>query len=366
MAARFPRQLRRVRGQDIDAYAAAAASGRGKARLWSARRRGHARVLRRASAQAAADQAAPRPRHLSISVLASRSSHPHFVALDSRAVELIDRTMIDLGRDIAIYRRTIDRMTIGVPKSLFIVEFHGFEDARCWRGLADLEAMMADLGFPGGVIRATAARFPGQIAEVREAGLNIMMSMKGERQADLPSSRIRRSSWRTSPNTRTSQRGDRAARHPRHMVAPRFRRLPSRSASPQYERPRRRSAHARIAEECFALVREYKGSHSGEHGDGIAEASSTNRCSALASCGPSRPSRTRFDPIGHAQPEPTSSARRASTIAQLFRYPPSYRPDPGFQPRLDWSQYPGPLGGLIGAVEMCNNNGHCRRSSMRA
>jgi FAD/FMN-containing dehydrogenase len=24
-----------------------------------------------------------------------------------------------------------------------------------------------------------------------------------------------------------------------------------------------------IAEECFALVREYKGSHSGEHGDGI-------------------------------------------------------------------------------------------------
>ena len=25
-----------------------------------------------------------------------------------------------------------------------------------------------------------------------------------------------------------------------------------------------------VAEECFALVREYKGSHSGEHGDGIA------------------------------------------------------------------------------------------------
>src|ERR1700716_845502 len=24
-----------------------------------------------------------------------------------------------------------------------------------------------------------------------------------------------------------------------------------------------------VAEECFALVREYKGSHSGEHGDGI-------------------------------------------------------------------------------------------------
>jgi Fe-S oxidoreductase len=27
---------------------------------------------------------------------------------------------------------------------------------------------------------------------------------------------------------------------------------------------------------------------------------------------------------------------------------------------LDWSEHPGPLGGMLGAVEMCNNNGTCR------
>ncbi len=44
----------------------------------------------------------------------------------------------------------------------------------------------------------------------------------------------------------------------------------------------------------------------------------------------------------------------------LFRYPPGYAPAPGFTPKLDWSDHPGPLGGMLGAVEMCNNNGTCR------
>ena len=53
----------------------------------------------------------------------------HIVALDPEAVELVDRTMIDLGRAIPIYRATIDQMLIGEPDSLLIVEFHGHEDA---------------------------------------------------------------------------------------------------------------------------------------------------------------------------------------------------------------------------------------------
>src|SRR5262249_14659782 len=44
----------------------------------------------------------------------------------------------------------------------------------------------------------------------------------------------------------------------------------------------------------------------------------------------------------------------------LFRYGPGYTPIGGFTPKLDWSDHPGPLGGMLGAVEMCNNNGTCR------
>ena len=103
----------------------------------------------------------------------------HIVALDPEAVELVDRTMIDLGRGIPIYRATIDKMLIGEPDSLLIVEFHGHEDGPLLAKLAELETLMGDLGHPG-VVRATDAAFQADIASVREAGLNIMMSMKGD------------------------------------------------------------------------------------------------------------------------------------------------------------------------------------------
>ena len=33
-----------------------------------------------------------------------------------------------------------------------------------------------------------------------------------------------------------------------------------------------------------------------------------------------------------------------------------------FTPALDWSDYPGAIGGFQGAAEQCNNNGACRKS----
>src|SRR6202165_2740019 len=44
----------------------------------------------------------------------------------------------------------------------------------------------------------------------------------------------------------------------------------------------------------------------------------------------------------------------------LFRYPPGYRVEE-IKTALDWSAYPGAGGGFQGAVEMCNNNGACRK-----
>src|SRR5258708_15863705 len=44
----------------------------------------------------------------------------------------------------------------------------------------------------------------------------------------------------------------------------------------------------------------------------------------------------------------------------LFRYAPDYRVGE-LKTMLDWSAYPGAGGGFQGAVEMCNNNGACRK-----
>ena len=58
-----------------------------------------------------------------------------------------------------------------------------------------------------------------------------------------------------------------------------------------------------IAEEAFAMVREYKGSHSGEHGDGIVRSEFHEAMFGAAHRpAPSRRSRTRFDPDGLLNP----------------------------------------------------------------
>src|SRR3546814_11922703 len=45
----------------------------------------------------------------------------------------------------------------------------------------------------------------------------------------------------------------------------------------------------------------------------------------------------------------------------LFRYPPDYAV-PELETAFDWSAYSGTGGGFQGAVEMCNNNGACRKA----
>src|SRR5258706_10430504 len=67
----------------------------------------------------------------------------------------------------------------------------------------------------------------------------------------------------------------------------------------------------------------------------------------------------RFDPDNVLNPgkivDPPKMADR-----WLSRYPPDYRVGE-LKTVLDWSAYPGSGGGFQGGVEMCNNNGACRK-----
>jgi Fe-S oxidoreductase len=67
----------------------------------------------------------------------------------------------------------------------------------------------------------------------------------------------------------------------------------------------------------------------------------------------------RFDPTGLMNPGKIVRASRMDDRS-LFRFKPDYRV-PEMGTALDWSAYPGAGGGFQGAVEMCNNNGECRK-----
>src|SRR6202043_1949946 len=112
----------------------------------------------------------------------------YLVRLRPIAVELVDRTMLTLGREIEMFKPIISTAVRGDPDAVLIVEFAEEDQAENIRRLKQLGELMADLGFGwnnaqrkwGGVVEITEPALQTGIAEFRAAGLNVMMSMKQE------------------------------------------------------------------------------------------------------------------------------------------------------------------------------------------
>jgi len=108
------------------------------------------------------------------------------------------------------------------------------------------------------------------------------------------------------------------------------------------------------------MVRQYKGSHSGEHGDGLVRSEFHQEMFGPELVRAFEEVKDSFDPQGVMNPGKIVRAPKFDERS-LFRYPPEYKVR-DFEPVLDWSAYPGVIGGFQGAAEQCNNNGACRKS----
>src|SRR5438045_4754136 len=104
------------------------------------------------------------------------------------------------------------------------------------------------------------------------------------------------------------------------------------------------------------MVREYKGSHSGEHGDGLVRSEHHEAMFGPRIVRAFEEVKDSFDPAGLFKP---GKIVRPSTMddRSLFRFKPGYRQVP-LDTVLDWSEW----GGFASAAEMCNTNGACRKS----
>ena len=107
------------------------------------------------------------------------------------------------------------------------------------------------------------------------------------------------------------------------------------------------------------MVREYKGSHSGEHGDGLVRSEFNEAMFGSRLARAFEEVKDRFDPNGLYNPGKVVRPPKFDDRS-LFRYAPGYHGE-DIKTHLDWSAYPGAGGGFQGAVEMCNNNGACRK-----
>src|SRR5579883_765558 len=290
----------------------------------------------------------------------------HLVKLKPIAVELVDRTMIGLGRDIAMFVPVIESAVRGDPDALLLVEFAEEDQADNLQKLKQLSELMADLGFGwnnpsrkwGGVVEITEPALQAAIADFRAAGLNVMMSMK---EAGKPVSFVEDCAV-PLPHLAdyTARLNEVFAKHG--------------TSGTMYAHASEGCLHVRpvlnlkldkdvkamraIAEETFAMVREYKGSHSGEHGDGIVRSEFHEPMFGEKLVRAFEEVKDRFDPGHMLNPGKIVRAPRFDE-RKLLRYGPGYHAE-AMTTALDWSAYPGAGGGFQGAVEMCNNNGACR------
>jgi FAD/FMN-containing dehydrogenase/Fe-S oxidoreductase len=291
----------------------------------------------------------------------------HLVKLEPIAVELVDSTMVGLSRQIPIFRPTIEQFVRGEPAAILLVEFDEGSEAANQTKLDRLAETMGDLGFDwsgtdgrwGGMLPIADQRLQTQIAEVRKSGLNIMMSMKDQ---GKPVSFVEDCAVAledladyTDRLTQIFQRHGTTGTWYAHASVGCLHVRPVLNMKREEDVRKMRA----IAEEAFDLVARYKGSHSGEHGDGIVRSEFHERMFGSEIMAAFHSVKDAFDPDRRFNPGKIVEAPKMDDRT-LFRYPPDYQVKP-LKVAFDWSAYPGAGGGFQGAVEMCNNNGACRK-----
>jgi len=311
---------------------------------------------------------------------AAMDAAQHIVKLGPTAVELVDRTMIELSLANPAFKPTVETALIGKPAAILLVEFAGTEKAALLPQLKQLVELMGDLGLPGSVVEMPDDARQKNLWEVRKAGLNIMMSLKGDgkpvsfiEDCAVPLEHL--AEYTDALTEVFARYGSRGTWYAHASVG-------TLHVRPILDMRADGGAKMRaIAEEASVLVRKYKGAFSGEHGDGLCRGEWIEWQFGPVLNEAFRAIKQKLDPANLFNPGKIVDPPRMDD-GSLFRFAPPTAPRPyrriELKPVLDWSAWnvnadpvtekitaPGTggdsTGGLAKAVEMCNNNGHCRK-----
>ena len=291
----------------------------------------------------------------------------HLVKLRPIAVELVDRTMIALGRDIAMFQPIIGTAVRGDPDAVLIVEFAEEDQSENLQRLKQLGELMADLGFGwdkpqrkwGGVVEITEPSLQTGIADFRAAGLNVMMSMKQEgkpvsfvEDCAVPLPHL--ADYTERLNGIFARHGTRGTMYA-HASEGCLHVRPVLNLKLEKDVKAMRA----IAEETFEMVRDTRGRTPASMATAWFAPNSMKRCSAPASLPISGRSSSASTRATCSIPARSSIRQRWTTVrcSAIRRTIAS----PSSRPRSTGRLIPAPAVGFQGAVEMCNNNGACRK-----
>ncbi len=306
-------------------------------------------------------QLVPAPRHRVIavghftSVQAAIEATEDALACQPAAVELLDRTIIELSRQKIEYR-SLGTILRGDPEALLFVTFFGDTRAEAVAGLDRLEEGWQAHGHGYYTLRALDATEQAALLKVREAGLGLLMAAStGTRRPlafveDTAVEPAKLASYTSRFRQILDSHGLTAGFYGHCSVGClHIRPFVDLSAPGQPELVRA------VAEEVRELVLEYGGVNSSEHGDGLARSEFNRRVFGNQLYAAMQETKRLFDPENRMNPGKIVNAP-AMTDHLRDAVPPS---QPALSTRLRFDV----PGGMRGAADRCMNIGLCRKAS---
>ena len=277
------------------------------------------------------------------------------VKLKPTTVELLDKNLIDLAKAIPLYAGEINKYIKGDPEAVLMVEFIDEDLDLARQKLKDLESLVKTDNADNHFAAHENLQDQKAIFEIRKAGLNILMSMKGDKKAvafiEDCAVTLEHLDDYTSKLKEIFRKYNTSGMFYAHASVGTLHVRPVLNMKTEEDVKNMKS----IAEEAFALVKQYKGSHSGEHGDGIVRSEFHEMMFGKKIVSAFEEIKDTFDPKGLLNPGKIVRTFK-SDDRSLMRYKPGYKAE-NITTHYDWSAW----GQFSDAVEMCNNNGACRK-----
>ena len=306
-------------------------------------------------------QLVPAPRHRVIavghfmSVQAAIEATEDALACRPAAVELLDRTIIELSRQKIEYA-SLGTILHGDPEALLFVTFFGDSQAEAMAGLGRLEESWRAHGHGYYTLRAVDATEQAALLKVREAGLGLLMAAStGTRRPlafveDTAVEPAKLASYTGRFRQILDAHGLTAGFYGHCSVGClHIRPFVDLSTPGQPELMRV------VAEEVRDLVLEYGGVNSSEHGDGLARSEFNRRVFGDTLYAAMQETKRLFDPQNRMNPGKIVDAPAMTDHLRDAAQPPA----PTLTTRL---RFDAP-GGMRGAADRCMNIGLCRKAS---
>jgi len=277
------------------------------------------------------------------------------VKLKPTCVELMDQNLLNLAKEIPMYAAGIKKYIKGDPQAVLMVEFIDTEQSIYEKKIKDLEYLVLNQNKNNQFSHYSNLDDQKEVFEIRKAGLNILMSMKGDKKPvafieDCAVSLDHLAEY-TARLKEIFKKYNTSGMFYAHASVGTLHIRPVLNMKSDKDIKNMRS----ISQEAFEMVKDYKGSHSGEHGDGIVRSEFHEMMFGKKIINAFEEIKDTFDSKNLLNPgkivRPLKSNDRS-----LMRYKSGYQTQ-DISTHYDWSSW----GQFTDAVEMCNNNGACRK-----